>query len=106
MTDRTKVNISKNMTIHCNNCLNDDDGLDWFSSCSMCQAHIGKYYYFQGLKEDKRYKDGYRIVLSAESKLKDSGTTVKDLLERIEAEKQMKAQVPMFGGLSLESVYD
>lgn len=106
MTDRMQVDISKNMTIHCNNCLNDDDGLDWFGSCSMCQAHIGKYYYFQGLKEDKRCKDGYRIVLSAESKLKDSNTTVKDLLGRIETEKQMKAQMPMFGGLNLESVYD
>lgn len=56
MTDRTKVNISKNMTICCENCLNDGDLLDWFSSCNMCQVNNGKYYYFLGLKEDKRCK--------------------------------------------------
>lgn len=50
MTDRTKVNISKNMTICCENCLNDGDLLDWFSSCSMCQASNGKYYYFFRIK--------------------------------------------------------
>lgn len=106
MTDRTKVDTSKNMTICCDNCLNDDSYPDYDSSCFNCKASAGKYYYFQGLKEDKRYKDGYRVVLSPESELKDSGTTAKDLLKRIEAEKQMRAQTPMFGGLSSESIYD
>ena len=56
MTDRTKVNISKNMTICCDNCLNDGESSDWFSSCNICQSSNGKYYYFLGLKEDKRCK--------------------------------------------------
>ena len=105
MTDRTKVDTSKNMTICCDNCLNDGDALDWFSSCTMCQVSNGKYYYFLGLKEDKRCKKGYRVIKSAESELKDTEITVEDLLGRIEAEKQMRSQTPMFGGLSLESVY-
>ena len=106
MTDRTKVDTSSNMTICCDNCLNDGDSLDWFSSCNMCQATNGKYYYFLGLKEDKRYKKGYRVIKSAESELKDTEITVEDLLGRIEAEKQMRSQAPMFSGLSLDSVYD
>ena len=106
MTDRTKVDISSNMTICCNNCLNDGDSLDWFSSCNMCQVTNGKYYYFLGLKEDKRCKKGYRVIKSAESELKDTEITVEDLLERIETEKQMRSQTSMFGGLSLDSVYD
>ena len=106
MTDRTKVDTSKNMIICCNNCLNDGDALDWFSSCNMCQANNGKYYYFLGLKEDKRCKKGYRVIKSAESELKDTEITVEDLLGRIETEKQIKTQIPMFGGLSLETVYD
>lgn len=106
MTDRTKVDISKNMTICCKNCLNDDDGLDWWSSCNMCQVHNGKYYYFLGLKADKRCKKGYRVIKSTDSELKDIEITVEDLLGRIEAEKQMRSQIPMFGGLTLESVYD
>lgn len=106
MTDRTKVDTSKNMTICCDNCLNDGDSLDWLSSCNMCQVNNGKYYYFLGLKEDKRCKKGYRVIKSAESELKDTEITVEDLLGRIEAEKQMRAQTPMFGGLSLESVYN
>lgn len=93
------------MTIFCDNCLNDDNYPDYGSSCFNCEAHAGKYYYFQGLREDKRCKDGYRVVLSAKLELKDSRITAKDLLERIEAEKQMRAQTPMFGGLSLESIY-
>ena len=105
MTDRTKVNISKNMTICCDNCLNDGDSSDWFSSCNMCQSSNGKYYYFLGLKKDKRCKKGYRVIKSVESGLKDTEITVEDLLERIKSEKQMKAQVPMFGGLTLEGVY-
>ena len=80
MTDRTKVDISSNMTICCNNCLNDGDSLDWFSSCNMCQVTNGKYYYFLGLKEDKRCKKGYRVIKSAESELKDTAITVEDLL--------------------------
>lgn len=106
MTDRTKVDISSNMIICCDNCLNDDDGLDWFGACSMCQAHNGNYYYFLGLKEDKTCKEGYKVVKSIKSELKDTEVTVKELLERIESEKQMKAQTPMFRGLSLDSVYD
>ena len=106
MTDRTKVDISKNMTICCDNCLNDGDPLDWFNSCNMCQVNNGKYDYFLGLKEDKRCKKGYRVIKSAESKLKDTEVTVEYLLGLIEAEKQMRAQTPMFGGLSLDSVYD
>ena len=94
------------MIICCNNCLNDGDTLDWFSSCNMCQVNSGKYYYFLGLKEDKRCKKGYRVIKSAESELKDAEITVEDLLERIKTEKQMRAQSPMFGGLSLDSVYD
>lgn len=105
MTDRTKVDTSKNMIICCSNCLNDDT-LDWFSNCNMCQVTNGKYYYFLGLKEDKRCKKGYRVIKSAESELKDTEITVEDLLERIETEKQMKTQIPMFDGLSLKSVYD
>ena len=72
----------------------------------MCQVSNGKSYYFLGLKEDKRCKKGYRVIKSVESKLKDIEITVEDLLERIEADKQMKAQAPMFGGLTLEGVYD
>ena len=106
MTDRTKVDISSNMTICCDNCLNDGDSLDWFSSCNMCQVTNGKYYYFLGLKEDKRCKKGYRVIKSAESELKDTEITVEDLLERIETEKQMRSQTSMFGGLNLDSVYD
>ena len=106
MTDRTKVDTSKNMAICCENCLNDGDPLDWFNSCSMCQANNGKYYYFLGLKEDKRCKKGYRVIKSAESELKDTEITTEDLLGRIEAEKQIKKQIPMFGGLSSETVYD
>lgn len=106
MTDRTKVDTSKNMTICCDNCLNDDNYPDYSSSCFNCKAHAGKYYYFLGLKEDKRCKKGYRVIKSAESELKDIEITVEDLLGRIEAEKQMRAQTPMFGGLSLESVYN
>ena len=106
MTDRTKVDTSSNMTICCNNCLNDGDSLDWFSSCNMCQVANGKYYYFLGLKEDKRCKKGYRVIKSAESELKDTEITVEDLLGRIETEKQMRSQTPIFGGLSLDSVYD
>ena len=106
MTDRTKVDTSKNMIICCSNCLNDGDTLDWFNNCNMCQVNNGKYYYFLGLKEDKRCKKGYRVIKSAESELKDTEITVEDLLERIETEKQMKTQIPMFGGLDLKSVYD
>ena len=94
------------MIICCNNCLNDGDTLDWFSSCNMCRVNSAKYYYFLGLKEDKRCKKGYRVIKSAESELKDAEITVEDLLERIKTEKQMRAQSPMFGGLSLDSVYD
>ena len=72
----------------------------------MCQVTNNKYYYFLGLKEDKRCKKGYRVIKSAESELKDTEITVEDLLERIETEKQMKTQIPMFGGLNLKSVYD
>lgn len=106
MTDRTKVDTSKNMIICCNNCLNDGDPLDWGNPCNMCQVNNGKYYYFLGLKEDKRFKKGYRVIKSAESELKDTEITAEDLLERIETEKQMKTQRPMFGGLDLKSVYD
>ena len=106
MTDRTKVDTSKNMIICCSNCLNDGDTLDWFNNCNMCQVNNGKYYYFLGLKEDKRCKKGYRVIKSAESELKDTEITVEDLLERIETEKQMKTQIPMFDGLDLKSVYD
>lgn len=106
MTDRTKADISKNMTICCDNCLNDGDSLDWFSSCNMCQSNNGKYYYFLGLKEDKRCKKGYRVIKSVESELEDTEITVEDLLGRIEAEKQMRTEVPMFGGLTLEGIYD
>ena len=106
MTDRTKVDTSKNMIICCNNCLNDGDALDWFSSCAMCQVNNGKYYYFLGLKEDKRCKKGYRVIKSVESELKDIEITVEDLLGRIETEKQMRAQAPMFGRFTLEGVYD
>lgn len=106
MTDRTKVNISKNMTICCENCLNDDPWCDIDSSCFNCEAYNGKFYYFLGLKEDKRYKNGYRVILSPGSELKNENITAKDLLERIETEKQMRAQTSMFGGLTLEGVYD
>lgn len=60
---------------------------------------------FLGLKEDKRCRKGYRVIKSVESELKDIEVTVEDLLERIEAEKQKRAQTPMLGGSSLESVY-
>lgn len=105
MTDRTKVNISKNMTICCENCLNDDPWCDIDSTCFCCQVNNGKYYYFLGLKEDKRCKKGYRVIKSAESKLKGTEITVEDLLGRIEAEKQMRTQSLMFDRLSLDSVY-
>lgn len=57
---------------------------------------------FLGLKEDKRCKKGYRVIKSVESEFKDIEITVEDLLGRIEAEKQMRVQVPMFCGLTLE----
>ena len=101
MTDRTKVDVSKNLTICCDNCLNDDT-MDWDSTCVLC---AGSYSYFQGLKEDKRCKSGYRVILSKNTRLKDIGTTAEDLLKRIEAEKRSKNEMPMFGGLTLESVY-
>lgn len=101
-TDRTKVDISKNMTICCENCLNDDN-LDWYSSCVQCS----NYSYFLGLKEDKRYKCKYKVVVHEQGVFKSSDVTAEELLSRIEDEKKMRAtQRPMFNGLSLDSVYN
>lgn len=106
MTDRTKVDTSSNMTICCKNCLNDTDYPDVGSSCFNCEAHNGKYYYFLGLKEDKSQKDGYVVVKTPNSVYKDGEITVDELLNRIQAEKEMKSQLPMFGGAPITSVYD
>lgn len=106
MTDRTKVDISSNMTICCKNCLNDDNYPDIDSTCFRCEAHNDKYYCFLGLKEDKRCKKGYRVIKSTESVYKDEEVTVDELLGRIQKEKEMKSQIPMFGGASITSVYD
>lgn len=105
MTDRTKVDTSSNMTICCKNCLNDDNYPDIDSTCFTCEAHNGKYYCFLGLKEDKRCKKGYRVIKSAESVYKDEEVTVDELLDRIQKEKEMKSQIPMFGGASTTSIY-
>ena len=104
MTDRTKVDISSNMTICCNNCLNDDL-MDWNSTCCQCMQKEG-HRFFLGLKEDKRCKKGYRVIKSTESVYKDEEVTVDELLDRIQKEKEMKSQIPMFGGALITSIYD
>lgn len=104
MTDRTKVDTSPNMTICCKNCLNDDL-MDWDSTCCQCMQKEG-HRFFLGLKENKSQKDGYIVVKSPNSVYKDEEVTVDELLDRIQKEKEMKSQIPMFGGASITSVYD
>ena len=99
------ITISSNMTICCTNCLNDDL-MDWDSTCCQCMQKEGRRF-FLGLREDKSQKEGYIVVKSPNSVYKDEEVTVKDLLNRIQKEKEMKtSQIPMFGGTTIDSVYN
>lgn len=88
--DRTKANII-NPTIECKNCLNDD----MWDTCTYCK----NYNLFLGLKQTE---NGLVVLKTKDCPLE---TTVEDLLQRIEDEKRMRSQQPMFGGRLIDNIY-
>ena len=88
--DRTKANII-NPTIECKNCLNDDV----WDTCPYCN----NYNLFLGLKQAE---NGFVVLKTKECTLE---STAENLLQRIESERRMRSQQPMFGGRLIDNIY-